>query len=822
MQINNFVNFKTNKVFKQKGSNMLDKYNFKERELYWQKFWQDNKTYAFNPNSAKPVFSIDTPPPTVSGHIHIGHIFSYSQTEFVVRYKRMTGYNIFYPFGFDNNGLPTERRVEEDRGIKAHQLSREEFRDICMDVSKKYQESYKNVFVRAGCSADFDLLYSTVSPEVQKLSQQSFLELAKKGLAYYAEKPAIWCPECRVSIAQAELESKDISSTFNYMKFKIVGTDEYINIATTRPELLCACDCVFVHPDDERFKKFVGKNVIVPIFENQVPIIADDKVAMDKGTGAVMCCTFGDETDLYWQQKYNLQIKIGIDDGGRMTAIAGKYQGLKTKAARAEIIKDLLEQNIIYKQENIVHAVATHERCGTPMEINIKKQWFVDLLSHKQDFLKIGDQISWHPEYMKSRYTNWVENIDRDWCISRQRYFGVPFPVWYCADCGEIIYADESQLPVNPLVDKPLHACPKCHGTNFIPEADIFDTWQTSSLTPLINSKWGEKENLLNKIYPMSLRGHAHDIIRTWDFYTIVKSFYHTNTMPWKNVMVSGFVMADKDSKISKSKSNSKFSPVALFDEKSADVTRYWAATGSLGRDIVFGDEEFKNGAKLVNKLWNASKFALSFLTDFENKKSLEEVLPTLLPLDRWLVGKFFQMQKYFKNYFENYEIGLALGELEKFFWNFCDNYIEIAKRRLYNPDVYGEEATNSAKYAVFYVLQEMLKLFAIFIPHITEEIYQDFYRKYNNEHSIHLLQIQTPNLPDLTEIIKAGDELVDVVSAIRRYKTENGFSQKEGLKQVELVGYNNTKIFEGDIKAVGTIENIIFNDGEKNIKIIK
>ena len=798
---------------------MLDKYNFKEREIFWEKYWQDNKIYKFDINSTKPIFSIDTPPPTVSGNIHIGHIFSYSQAEFVARFKRMTGFNVFYPFGFDNNGLPTERLVEKDRGIKAHEHTREDFRDICMDVAKKYEQDFKNIFIRAGNSADFDLLYSTVSPEVQKTSQKSFLELAKKGLAYYAEKPAIWCPECRISIAQAELESKDLPSVFNYLYFNIEGSSEKIEIATTRPELLAACDCIFVHPEDERFKTPIGKNAIVPIFGGSVPIMADDKVATDKGTGAVMCCTFGDETDLYWQQKYNLPIKIAIDDGGRMTSLAGEFAGLKIKAARAAIINKLLEQNIIFKQENIVHAVSTHERCGTPMEINIKKQWFVDLLSHKEDFLKIGNEIKWHPAYMKSRYTNWVENIDRDWCISRQRYFGVPFPVWYCKNCGEIILADESQLPVNPLVDKPNRPC-KCGSCEFIPEPDIFDTWQTSSITPLINAKWGESENYLNKIQPMSLRPNGHDIIRTWDFYTIVKSFYHTGKRPWDNVMISGFIMADKDNKISKSKSNSKFSPSALIEEKSADVTRYWAATGSLGRDIIFSDEEFKNGAKLVNKLWNASKFAISFLTDYDpaNAQSIEN----LEPLDKWLIAKFSQMQKYFNSYFENYEIGLALGELEKFFWNFCDNYIEIAKRRLYNPDIFGKKSSDSAKQAVFMIHQEILKLFAIFIPHITEEIYQDFYKKYNNLPSIHLTELKSFSVANAQNLITAGDELVEVVSQIRRFKTENNLSQKEALTSVTLSGYENLKYFETDLKSSQTIDNIIFEKGSKNIIITK
>lgn len=809
---------------KQGLSSLDGKYNFKEAEPKWQKFWQDNQTYKFDEKSSKPVFAIDTPPPTVSGNIHIGHIFSYSQADFVARFKRMTGFNVFLPFGVDDNGLPTERLVEKEKGVKAHNLSREEFTKLCMEVAGVYQQNYKNLFIRSGISADWNLLYSTVSPEVQTQSQKSFLELAKKGLAYYGEKPAIWCPECRISIAQAELESKDLPSIFNYLRFPFVEEEGFLEIATTRPEMLCACVAVFVNPEDNRFNHLVGKKVRVPLYDFEVEILADDKVAIDKGTGAVMCCTFGDETDLFWQAKHKLPIKTAIDDGGRMTALAGeKFVGQKIKVARAGIIEDLKANDYIIKQDNIIHAVSTHERCGTPMEINIKKQWFIDLLSHKDDFLAMGEKLAWRPAYMKSRYVNWVENIDRDWCISRQRYFGVPIPVWYCKDCGEIIYADESQLPCNPLTTSPLGACHKCGSTNFEPEKDVFDTWQTSSITPLINAKWGNNKNLMDKIYPFGLRPNAHDIIRTWDFYTIVKSFYHTGGLPWENVMISGFVMADKDSKISKSKSNAKFSPMDLFNEKSADVTRYWAATGSLGRDVIFSEEEFKNGAKIVNKIWNASKFAISLLADYVPTQSVSEKFESLLPVDKWLFEKFWQMQKYFVNYFDNYEIGLALSELEKFFWNFCDNYIEIAKRRLYNPDVYGKDATESAQFAVFNVLKETLKMFAIFLPHITEEIYNSYFVKFENQDSIHQTQLSYCPFEKLDDqVLEDGEDLVDVVSKIRRFKTESGISQKVELSKVVLTGYNNLKQFETDIKAVGSILNLEFVNGEKNIEIIK
>lgn len=796
---------------------MLDnKYNFLESQQKWQKFWQENGVYKFDPNSPKEIFSIDTPPPTVSGKIHIGHIFSYSQADMLARYKRMTGYNVFLPFGFDDNGLPTERLVEKELGIKAHEVSREEFRDKCMQVAKKYEEDFQNLFIKAGHSADFSLCYSTVSPEVQKASQKSFIDLVKQGEAYYGERPAIWCPECRISIAQAELESKDIESSFNHIKFNFADEEGYLEIATTRPEMLGACVCVFVNPEDERYKKYIGKKVIVPLYNFEVEVLTDEKASIDKGTGVVMCCTYGDETDLLWQQQHNLPVKIVIDDGGRMTEIAGKYFGMKIKAARAQIIEDLKEAGLLIKQEPIVHAVATHERCGTPMEINIKKQWFIKLVEHKDEFLKRGEEIKWYPDFMKSRYMNWVENVDRDWCISRQRYFGVPIPVWYCEECGEIILPEEDQLPVNPLVDKPRAKC-KCGCEKFRPETDIFDTWQTSSITPQINSKWIEDTEFYSKMMPMSLRPNAHDIIRTWDFYTIAKSHYHSNCLPWKNVMISGFVMANKDEKISKSKSNSKMSPETLIQEKSADITRYWASTGSLGRDIVFTDEEFKNGAKLVNKIWNASRFVLSLLDGYHPEKEIE-----LLPMDRWVIGKFNDMLKRFKDYFDKYEIGLSIGELEKFFWNFCDNYIEIVKRRLYNPDVFGEDATNSAKYASYKVLLGMLKLFAIYLPHITEEIYQAYFREFEGEISIHKTLLEEIKAKVFEEDLAGGDDVVEIVSKIRAYKSENNYSLKEELSEVTVVGYSNFVKEVVDLKGVGGIVELKFEDGEKDIKIKK
>lgn len=797
------------------------KYNAAEVEKKWQDYWQENKIYNFDETSDKKVFSIDTPPPTVNGKIHIGHIFSYSQTEMIARYYRMKGYNVFYPFGFDDNGLPTERLVEKQNDIKAHDVSREEFNKMCLKSTSELEKQFRELFISNGFGVDWNHEYSTINEKSRKTSQKSFIDLFKQKKVYYSEAPALWCHDCTTAIAQAELETKELKSIFNYLKFYLKDSDKYIEIATTRPELLPACCCIFVNPNDDRYKDLIGKDVKVPLHDFCVKVIADEDVDIEKGTGIVMCCTFGDLQDLEWYKKYNLPFKMAIGQNGRMTALCGKYEGLTIKKARNAIIEDLKENGYMIKQEDIVHNVAVHERCGTPVEITVKKQWFIDILSHKDEFLKAADKINWYPKNMKSRYTNWVENLQWDWGISRQRYFGVPFPVWYCKNCGEIIVADESKLPVNPLKDAPTCAkCEKCGCTDFTPETDIMDTWATSSMTPFINTNWIDDKEFSQKLMPMSLRPNAHDIIRTWDFYTIVKSIYHTGDIPWKNIMISGFVMASKNEKISKRKENSKIEPNTLINTYSSDVVRYWTATASLGCDVVFAEEEFKNGKKLVNKLWNASKFILMHLNDY-NKNST----PSLLPMDEWIIAKFNVMYKKFDDYLSKYEIGLAFNELEKFFWNFCDNYIEIVKNRLYKPEIYGDDARLSGQKACYEVMFNMLKCFSIYFPHITEEVYQNYFKNYENEISIHKLTL-SPIDESLfnNSIIELGDEVLSVITSLRKYKSENNLSLKAEIEKV-IVSSNNIdfiKTSDMDIKATCSCKEIEYKkSNEFEVEVI-
>ncbi len=784
---------------------MLDKkYNAQEKEQKWQDYWKENQIYKFDKDSKKPVYSIDTPPPTVNGKIHIGHIFSYSQTEMIARYKRLRGYNIFYPFGFDDNGLPSERLVEREQGKKAHEIGRENFSKLCYETTDKYERDFKDLFSKMGVSTDWGIAYKTVSPSTIKISQKSFLDLVKKGHAYHKESPALWCNECMTSIAQAELETKTIKTTFNYVNFTTVEDGEVFTIATTRPELLPAIVCVFVNPNDEKHKHLIGKTAIIPVVNVTVPIMADEKVAIDKGTGVVMCCTFGDQTDIEWWKKYNLPLKHIFTDNGRIKDSVPNYGGLKIKEARAKIVEDLQAAGCVVKIEELEHEVQTHERCGKEVEYAVMKQWFIDIMNHKKDFIEMGNQITWHPAHMHNRYNEWVDNIMWDWCISRQRYFGVPFPVWYCKKCGKPVFACEEDLPVNPLVDKPKIDKCECGCTEFVPETDVMDTWATSSVTPLINMRYGEKENFENILKPMSLRSNASEIIRTWDFYTIVKSFYHFGMIPWQNVMISGFIMASKGEKISKSKGNSKVEPLDLIKEYSADVIRYWAGSGRLGTDVIYSEETFLRGRKLVNKLWNVAKFIEMHLADFEDKK-----FDNYQFIDRWILGKFQEMEKGFVKYLDEYEVGLALNHLEKFFWNFCDNYVEIVKHRLYRPEEFGVEPRYSGQKTVYMILYKLLQDFSIYFPFITEEIYQELYKK---EKSIHLTQI-VPFEFDFKEEVKLGDDLVDIISVARGEKTAKNVTLKTPIKNLDLSVNDDLKKAlkeaEKDFKATLFVENL-------------
>ena len=795
---------------------MLEKkYNFLEKEQKWQNYWFDNDIYKYEPEKNIKTYSIDTPPPTVNGKIHMGHLSSYMHIETIARHHRMKGESVYFPFGFDDNGLPTERYVEKIIKKRAYELPRADFVKICLDETKKLEEEFFALYKSAGFSCNLKEHYSSISPRTQKISQQSFIQLYKKGYIYHAESPVLWCTECRTACAQSELEDADIESTFNYIKFKISGSDDYIVIATTRPEMLCGVVCVFINPEDKKNAHLLNKKLIVPYFNYEVPVLADELVSMDKGSGVVMCCTFGDTVDKEWQRKHNLPIKKCFTDYGTMTDLAGEFKGLKIIDARKSIIEKLKENNLLIKQENIVHSVSTHDRCSTPVEISVKPQWFIDVLSHKEELYNAGLELNWAPKSMRARYLNWVQNLAWNWCISRQRYFGIPFPVWYCKKCGKVMLADEADLPVDPLKDKPKHVC-ECGCSEFIGESDVMDTWATSSLTPQISTDMYTQKGLDDSMIPMNLRPNAHDNIRVWDFYTITKSLYHFNKLPWKDLMISGYVTSSDGSKLAKSKNNNTFSPQNIIKTYSADVTRYWANSLTLGKDTAFSLIEFDNGKKLINKIWNASKFVLSFLENYTPKEQELEIM------DKWLIEKYKDLYTRLILLLERYEIALAVNELEKFFWNFCDNYIELVKRRLYNPDIYGEKACNSAKYTCYYVLLGILKMFSPVLPHITEEIYMNFYAERENQKSIHISNYLNLGEEVDKTLIENGNKIMEIVSLVRQFKSENNVSLKTFIKDITIHSHINDfiKKAEIDLKAVCSINEVKYYDGDFSVEI--
>ena len=805
-------------------------YDFELIEKQMQTLWREMRAYAFKPDPTKPLYSIDTPPPTVNGSLHIGHIFSYTQAEMIARYRRMQGYNVFYPFGFDDNGLPIERLVEKELGIRAGQMPRSAFIEACLETTKKYETEFKALWSSLGFSCDWSLQYETISPESQRISQRSFIELYEKGKAYVKESPVLWCTECQTSIAQAELDTLEKETIFYTLKFELV--DERLSkephtllVATTRPELLNGCVALFVHPEDDRYKALIGKTAMVPLYNYEIPILGEATVERDKGTGIVMVATFGDATDVTWALAHNLPYRSVITADGTIEADDPILGSLKVGKARTVIVEQLRLSGLIESEQNISHIVGTHERCGKPTEIIPSRQWYIDILTDQARFIEAADAINWYPEHMKNRYLNWVQNLKWDWCISRQRFFGVPIPVWYCMACGEAKVADASQLPVNPLETAPLGAC-SCGHTEFIPESAVLDTWATSSITPQINGKWGEADDWTSELMPMSMRTQAHEIIRTWAFYSIVKSLYHTGEIPWKDLMICGFVLAKKGEKISKSKSNAAESPTELIETHSADVMRYWAANAKLGTDTFFDADELSIAKRFINKLWHASKFSFSQLENYtpmtaskdmnmasrsaSSQRPEKTTHPEIyLPIDRWILERLQETFNLATAALDVYEIGTARHHIDAFFFgDFCDDYLELVKERLYQPDKHGLEAQKSGQAALYQCLLGLLKLYAPYVPHITEYLYQSYFASREQLHeqillnepilshdaiathdqtaSIHLTT--WPKARSLDETLMTfGKEIKAIIGEARRYKSENKLSMKAEMPTLKL-----------------------------------
>ncbi|MFB6145039.1 MAG: valine--tRNA ligase [Candidatus Nanohaloarchaea archaeon] len=779
-------------------------YSPEEVESKWQEKWVDNQTYKYHgTDDSDEVFSIDTPPPTVSGSLHMGHLYGQTLQDFMARFQRMSGKKVFMPFGYDDNGIASERLTEKELDIRHQDFSRRDFQEKCRKVCKDYEEQFTENMQSLGISHDWTNTYKTIEPRVQRISQLSFIDLYEKGREYRQKAPAIWCPECETAISQVETEDAERPSHFNDIDFPLASGNGSITISTTRPELLPACVGIIVHPDDEANAPLAGEEVRVPLFDYEVPIIEDERVDPETGTGVVMTCTFGDQTDIEWYQAYDLDLRIAISEDGTMTDLAEGYEGLSTKEAREKIVEDLESNDYLVERRDITHTVQVHERCGTDIEFMVTKQWYVEVLDHKGKYLEAGRQMDWQPEKMFTRYKNWIEGLQWDWCISRQRDSGIPFPVWYCEECGEEIIAEKESLPVDPIEDKPpVNECPECGHTELEPEEDVFDTWATSSLTPLVNAGWDwdqdEEEFTMDReeLYPFNLRPEGHDIITFWLFHTVVKSVEHTGEAPFKTVMNHGHVLDENRQKMSKSKGN-VVAPAEVLEKFPVDAARYWAAGSSVGDDFPFKEKELVAGEKLLRKLWNASK-----LVDMlaEEKPDIDE--DELEEIDRWMLAEVDDLTEFMTEKMSEYEFSKARDELRHRFWNtFCDNYLEITKQRLDSED------NNSAKYALKEVHKRFLKLFAPFLVHITEELWDQMY----GENSIH-----TSRWPEATGVeadLEAGETAMEVISALRTYKNQNRMALNEELEEVKVFG--NIEGFESAIKDAMHVYDLSSRDGE-------
>ncbi|MCD6502692.1 MAG: valine--tRNA ligase [Euryarchaeota archaeon] len=770
----------------------MDVDSLKQIEKKWQQAWKKMNIYRFDPNSDKPVYSIDTPPRYASGVLHIGHATHYTHIDMVARYKRMRGYNVFFPLCYDVNGIPIEERVERTLGVTRLEIDRHEFIKLCREFADRNIEKMTEQYEKLGISMDDSVYYRTDDPEFRKYTQIAFLRLYKKGLVYRGTFPINWCPRCLTALADAEIEYKKERTKLVYIKFKVKETGEDLIIATTRPELLAACQAVAIHPKDPRASILKEKRAIVPIYNKEVPIILDEDVDPSFGSGIVMICTFGDKTDVRWVMKYKLPIEIVVDDTGTMTEAAGELKGLKIKEAREKIIKILEGRGLVEKIEEIEHNVATCWRCNTPIEILPKEQWFIKILPFKEELKKVAREARWYPEFMIKRLDEWIDSLEWDWVISRQRYYGTPIPVWICKNCGHVVPAREEDCYVDPTVDPPpVEKCPKCGGELKGCE-DVFDTWMDSSGTPLYNAGWLRNENLFRKLYPMDLRPNAHDIIRTWDFYSIVRGWFETGKNPFKSYMIDGFILAP-DGRPMHAHLGNVVDPLEVVEKYGAEALRYYAATCALGEDNAFRWKDITRGVRFAIKILNIGKFLKGVLEGWNYEDVLWEELHTI---DKWILSLYSKVNEEVTNAMDNFRFDKALRALENFAWNvFADEYIEIVKHRAYG------KRDKAALYTLYTVGLGIIKMLAPLLPHVTEEVYQEVFKRFTKDISIHVSAWPEPVKID-EESLKKGELIKDIVASVRRMKAARGLPLNTEIERVTF-SEPEVKLSEEDLEDI-------------------
>jgi valyl-tRNA synthetase len=765
------------------------KFNLLLIEEKWQQNWEKMGIYCFKREDHRPAFTIDTPPPYPSGNFHMGNVLNWTYIDALARYKRMQGYNVLFPQGWDCHGLPTEVKTEEIHKIKKTDVSPQEFVKLCKQVINKYIGIMKKAIIRLGCSVDWTTEYKTMNPNYWKNTQLSFIQLHKKGLIYKGTYPISWCTSCETAIADAEVEHEQKEGNLYFIKFALKD-NEHLTIATTRPELLPACVTVAVHPKDSRYEKLIGTNITVPIADRQVRIIAEKEVDPKFGTGVLMICTYGDKADVKAVSTLKLSPIILIDDKGIMNEKAGKYAGLTTKQAKKAIVEDLEKAGLLKKTESVNQEVGTCWRCKTPIEILEHEQWFMKTRIFTEKVKKNTKEITWYPDYMKKRMIDWANSLEWDWVISRQRIFATPIPVWYCKQCYEIIIAKADWVPIDPRIERPkIPKCPQCGSTEFIPELDVLDTWFDSSITCAVHAGWPDNEDW-KKLYPADIHPSGYDIIRTWAYYLMVRSLALFQQRPYKSVLINGMVLGTDGRKMSKSLGNFVATP-DVFKKYGADAPRQWATTGgATGSDIPFRWEDVEYAWRFLRKLWNASRFAGMHLKDYEPKIKP----PTLETLDLWLLSKLEKVTQKVTEALENCQFNIATDEIRKFTWHsFCDNYIEAVKHRLYQPEKYGAESRTAAQYTLYTSIYRIIQLVAPVSPHITEELYQIMYANDKHYKSIHVSQwpiIQNELINENTE--ESGDLIIAVMGEIRRDKAENQKPLNAEIQKLTI--YSETK----------------------------
>ncbi|GAB3969508.1 valine--tRNA ligase [Plantactinospora veratri] len=832
----------------------------------WARRWQEEGTYAFDrTKSRSDVYSIDTPPPTVSGELHMGHVFSYTHTDTVARFQRMRGRTVFYPMGWDDNGLPTERRVQNVYGVacdpslpydprwqpprrpvseeaRRHPvaISRRNFVELCAALTAEDEQVYEELWRRLGLSVDWSLTYTTIGRTAQATAQRAFLRNLARGEAYSAEAPALWDVGFGTAVAQAELEDRERPGAYHRIRFEVLasgpgsagtpvgpgpGRDEaYVYVETTRPELLPACVALVCHPDDERYADLVGGTVRSPLFGTEVTVYAHPLADPAKGTGLVMTCTFGDLADVTWWRELRLPARVVIGRDGRLLpepppgvdpAPYADLAGLRVNAARRRIVELLADSgDLVGEPRPVTHPVKFYEKGDSPLEIISTRQWYLRNGGRDAELraalLDRGGELNWVPAHMRHRYEHWVGGLTGDWLISRQRYFGVPFPVWYrLDDAGEPDYAqpltaDEATLPVDPTSEVPAGYTEAQRGQpgGFMADPDVMDTWATSSLTPQIVGGWLDDPDLYARVFPMDLRPQGQEIIRTWLFATVVRSHLEAGVLPWRDAVLSGWILDPDRKKMSKSKGNVQ-TPMGLLTEHGPDAVRYWAANGRPGTDLAFDPGQIRIGRRLATKLLNASKFALGL--------GAADALraPATEPLDRSMLAGLSTVVASATAAFDRYDHTEAMQVTEAYFWRFCDDYIELVKER-----AYGEgPGAHSARAALAAALATLLRLFAPFLPYVTEEVWS--WWRYGSVH-----RSPWPTTYEIGRVAADGDPaLLELAGAaltqVRRAKSERKVSMRTEIPLAEALGpaamLEQLASIAGDLKAAGRIGKLDF-----------